>query len=184
MRRVPRSKLGMRARVSSPASTNASSANRRCGISRRVVSPSPQQFTTDDSPASGEFSGQFPGKPQEYLCQVIEGKGRVYSSILTSSRLAKCSRQVTENSRAESKTSSMQRKRSREMTPNWKAGHLQIVEQLKLWWTSPGSDHQGVLIIRKLLILNKAKNAYTTGSVVRFLYGEPDSFPLEVPSKV
>ncbi len=39
MPRVRRSKSGMRARVSSTVSTNASSANPRCGISKRVGSP-------------------------------------------------------------------------------------------------------------------------------------------------
>src|SRR5215831_7725183 len=48
MQRVPLSMSAMRARVSSTASTNASSANHRCGTSKHADSPALQRLATDN----------------------------------------------------------------------------------------------------------------------------------------
>src|SRR5580693_1105350 len=48
MPRAPRSRSAMRVRVSSTASINASSVNRRCGTSKCVDSPAPQWSATNN----------------------------------------------------------------------------------------------------------------------------------------
>src|SRR6266852_2198346 len=55
MPRLRRSKSGMRARVSSTVSTNASTANPRCGISKHVGSPGRNNSRINVSTRAGEM---------------------------------------------------------------------------------------------------------------------------------